>query len=63
MSGPPWVIVIHLPDDIPPIDALTRDFARLVPDGSKVTAFAADAAEAVIATAQIAGLRASGGDK
>jgi hypothetical protein len=52
VTRPPWLIVIHLPDGMPPGGMPPDDFhrwARHLPDGSTACALGAEAAEAVLA--------------
>ena len=52
MTRPPWLIVIHLPDDMPPGGMPLDDFHRWagqLPDGSTACALGAEAAETVLA--------------
>ncbi len=50
IQRPPWVLVITLPDDCPPVIAPERGLA--VPPGSRGTACCGDLAERVLATAE-----------
>lgn len=45
--GPPWVVVILLPDDMPPIEAAANGLG--MPPGARGVALCAEPAEAVIA--------------
>lgn len=48
--GPPWVLVLRLPDNTTPAEAITRDVAAALPDGTRAWALAAGPARTVLGT-------------